>query len=1005
MLYPDLIDVPIEVFGGYCPAVPPSDLAPGAASVVNDMMFPQGAARTRGGLQNFFTGPGIPTNAQVNGLKSYITPTLAQRLLVWDSLGNLFKENPQGTLNLINSRPYANLLYQSITLFGREYQAFSNGLGGFDIPRQFDDTNWDRVSQVGPGASPQVSDETLAYPLANSPGGAISLASTIVAGTTGLVQSGLLVTVKSLSVANLFLFSQVGDSVLIAGAGVAGYDGTWTLTKIIDPGTAQFIANVAGLAASGGGTVALNLAFFGSTDPTLVTTAAIGQPITVASVGVAGYNGNWTIRSILSAQVVAVITSFNLANSGGGTLTLGGNIVAGRHQISVAFITRQGFITQAAVPTFWISAGSKRAVLAQIPTGPSNVIARLILFTPVITPPALTGTFYSLPTGSTQIGASATMLISDNTTTTATIDFNDTILIAGFQAEYLFTQLELGESAFTIGYNSRMVWMGERNKLPNMVNLSFDGGYTSSLNLPAGWTLDPTNGAGNGNAVAGGFTADWMDAYAIVGDGATAIRGKIFQTAYQDYLQVPIIAKTTSYSVRARLARNITLAQGTLHINLSSVSGAFTTVGLAVTAAQLGTSYAEFTATLTDVPLATPPSDLILQVYADGTPTNNGVFLIDSIEPYPTNSPFNYSTARFSHAFNPESYDATTGQIQVRPGDGQQLRAGFPLRNNLYLAKDHYLGYVADDGVNEPASWAFNEVSGTIGICGPNAVDYTEEWAVFAERSGLYLCWGSDPVKITPEIQTDATGTGKVAWDKINWSAANTIWVRIDKVNKMILIGAPILAANTPNIVFMLDYRWLESAEEIAASPLITFSSFTGKLLAHGKGRRWAIWNITANSMTFAERSDGTVQPFYGNGGTFGVGNGKVYQQVDAALQASDDGVAINWRYRFYGCPSRQEEQQFQLSVHRKLLGYLKWRVVGAGNLLLSIITAVRTTTLRSYTMSTSPAGDGERDVNIHGERFFLEMAGNAVGTWGQIEQTTLCMKKDASIPVRGVSS
>src|SRR5579872_5528291 len=132
---PDLVDVPIEVFGGYCPAIPPSDLPPGAAEIAQDVMFPQGGLRQRGGLLAVF-GPnntGIPANAQINGLKTYSTPTLAQRLLAWDSLGNFYKESPQGTLSTVASRPYAGLLYQSSTLFGREYQAFFNSLGGADI--------------------------------------------------------------------------------------------------------------------------------------------------------------------------------------------------------------------------------------------------------------------------------------------------------------------------------------------------------------------------------------------------------------------------------------------------------------------------------------------------------------------------------------------------------------------------------------------------------------------------------------------------------------------------------------------------------------------------------------------------------------------------------------------------------------------------------------------------------------------------------------------------------
>lgn len=1004
MLYPDLVDIPFELFGGYCPAIPPSDLSPGAASICDDCIFPQGGLRTRGGLRNAFpVGSPIPVNASINGLKSYITPSLGQRLMAWDSSGNLYKETPQGTLNLIFTRPYASLFYQSQTIFGREYQAFFNSLGGFDIPRQYDDTFWDRVSQVGPGVSPSATDS----------------------------------------------------------------------------GTA-------------------------------------------------------------------------------------GNIASGKHQVSVAFITRQGFITQAAPPVTWTAAGSKQVSLTNIPVGPPNIVARLILFTPVITPPATTGSFYSTPNGTSQLATPTTMLINDNTTTAITLDFTDAILIAGFQANYLFTQIELGESAFTIGYNSRGVWMGERNKIQNLVNLTFDGGFggapsstnvgpnspsaatvsgigtawanptnvfsadgvlascsllsgnnsdylnatgygfsipsnasivgivvqalvkansatgltdfsvmllkngtrvgadhangniwttilanqtygssgdlwgttwtpadindpnfgvayaAQNINListltasidyisvkvyyttpsagaaPTGWTQGASF-AGGGSALASSLTADWGDAFAITGDGATAIRGQITQSAYQDYLLLPIIARNTAYRVRARVASAGGLAQGALHVNLQSTSGAFTTAGLAIQSGQLTASYQEFDALLTTA-IVSPPTDLLLQVYADGTPTNNGVFLIDSIEVYPASTPFNYSVARFSHAFNPESFDATTGQIQVRPNDGQQLRAGFPLRNNLYLAKDHYLCYVQDDGVNEPSSWAVNEVSSTIGICGPNAVDYTEEWAVFAERSGFYICWGSDPVKISPEMMRDASGTGKVSWDSINWTLGHTIWVRIDKVNRMILIGVPIGETLGPNKVFMMDYRWLDSAQDIASASMVTYSSFTGKILSHGRGRRWSIWNITANSMAFAERSDGTAQPFFGNGSH----NGKIYQQFDCSLQPSDDGVAIPWKYQGYGCPASMEEQAFQLSGHRKLLGFMSFRATGIGLLPLSIVTTLRTTLLRSYTMSLTPIGDGNRRVNVHGERFFPTIGPNTVATsWFQLEKLILSVKKDSCVPI-----
>lgn len=1005
MYSPDLVDVAVDVFGGYCPAIPPSDQPSGAAGIAQDVVFPQGAVRTRGGLKNYFSvASPISALAAINGLKSYVTPTLLQRMLAWDSLGKFYKENPQGTLSLVSSRPYAGLFYQSNSLFGREYQAFFNSLGGFDIPRQFDDTNWDRVSQSGPGTSPVVTDEVgVSFTITPAAAGLVPVSGVVQPAATGLTQVGTLVTVKFTALVDATF--KVGDTITIAGAGVAGYNGTFTIASfgtVAGVTVVTYINPITGLAASGGGTGTFNLVV-------VTTTAAMnftnGQQVTIAGAGVAGYNGTWKVRFILAGGSVTcqiVINSTALAASGGGTISPSGNVAIGLHGVSVAFITRQGFITQASTPNFWTAAGSVRAICSQIPIGPANVVGRILLFTPVITAPAVTGSFYSLPNGSSQLTPSAVMVINDNVTTSLTVDFTDAILSAGFSANYLFTQVELGEPSFMIGYNSRLVWLGERNRLANLVNMGFDGGFGTDLlvrKYPLGWTQDAATYAGGGAAIAGGFTADWGDAYAITGNGS-AICGKITQSAYADYLGVPIIRNNTAYSVRVRVAKAGALVAGSLQINLTSALGGFTTAGLSVTAAQLSASYAEFTGVLTAA-LSAPNVDLLLQVYVDGTPTNGASFLIDSIEIYPTNSPFNYSVAKLSHAFNPESYDATTGQIQIRPNDGQQLRAAFPIRNNLYLAKDHYLCYVADDGTNEPSSWTVNEVSATIGICGSNACDWTEEWAVFAERSGLYICWGSDPVKITPEIQRDASGLGRVSWESINWQYGHTIWVRIDKANKMILVGAPVNGATSPNIVFVLDYRWLDTASDIANSPMVTYSSFTGKIQAHGRGRRWATWLITANSMTFAERSDGTVQPFFGNG----AGNGKIYQQLDCATQASDDGVAVDSQYQTYGLPSGVEEQVYQLGAHRKLLGYLKFRAVGAGNLMLAIGTAARSTLLRNYSLSTSPAGDGERPLNLHGERFYITAHTLAVGAWFQLEKLTACVRKEANIVVRGMSS
>lgn len=1204
MLTEDLVDLPVEVFGGYCPAIVPANLPSGAANVAQDVIFPEAGVRTRGGLAKYtfsnagaaanitgwqvaaahlpFTPPlvtfnaantftvgeavtiagltagarfnganqiivartnatftvattggvigftadagtatptiAIANNASILGLKTYLTPSGGQRLLIWDSLGNMWKENPQGTLNLINARGYTGLNYNSQTIFGREYQAFSNALGGFDIPRQYDDTNWDRVSQDGPGSAPTVTDlswpitvlvrdgitnivtvdvavpfatvqksiniasqVTIAgvqgdltlngtYPCAGMQdlgasgtqlllwGSAGGFAISAIQRQAGVVTATLAGTPPTLPASTPLIISNVQDSSYNGSFPLATLSGnqiTWPQAgaNSVSVGGTLYIqfyqapiytVSPIGIGQTGGSNAVPGVNLIGN----VVDQFLAGNLIKVSGNSVAGWNGTFTINASvlpvyfapgssqlqqtgipLAAQqqgltvvyIVPPVSPPTTIGAGGQAQTLlpasapgasgvvgpTGNISTGLHAVSLAFVTRQGLITRAAVPNRWDAQGNFQAVCSSIATGPSNIAQRLLLFTPAISPPATTGTFYSLPTGSTALTTPAVMLINDNTTTSLTVDFSDAILISGFAAEYLFSEIEIGECAAVLGYNSRTVWLGERSRISNLVNLSFDGGWvTTTLGvLPRGWS-----GTGQLVNVASnlGYPGDWGDALGFIGDGATPTIGPVFQSAYKDYLGVPILQPNTSYSVRARVYSH-NAAQGKLHIVLQSTSGGFTTTGLVVNPPLQLTGnlpYVEFTASLTDAPLAVIPADLQLQIYVDGTLTNGAYIFVDSLEIFPTNTPLNSSVARISYAFNPEGFDGVTGQVQVRPGDGQTLRAGFPLRNSLYLAKDHYLGYVTDDGVNEPANWQFTEVDATTGICGPNAVDWTNEWAVFAERSGLWICWGSDPVKLTPEIQSDASFAGRVSWASINWAAATSIWVRIDRTNKMILVGAPINGSTVPNVVFMMDYRWLDSAEDIANSPCVAYSGFTGKILSHGRARRWAIWSISAGAMCFAERADGTSQPFFGNDGA----NGLLWQQMDCALQSVDalsaGNTQIPWIYQTYAAPSHTDEEVLQLRAHRKLLGYLKWRTWGLGNQNTAISTPTRSNLLRTYALPATPGFDGERLVNLHGERFFVNLSHSGTGAnWIQIEKIVLCLKKDSVFLARGLSS
>ncbi len=296
--------LPLNTFGTWVTLLDPSDVPPRMSPSPADVQFFPGGVRTRPGLASRF--PVLGGAPQINGLKTYITTNLVERLLVLDSLSNFYKESSPGVLSLVSAGGTPNLYLASTTHFGREYMAFADGLMGRDIPRQYDDVHFDRVSQIGPAEGPAVADAADA-----------------------------------------------------------------------------------------------------------------------------------------------------------------GNISPGVHQCSVIFVTRQGYWTVPSPPVSWTAAGSKKVNVTNIPTGPSNVVQRLLAFT------AEGGaSFYQVP---------ATMTINDdNTTTSLEVDFSDTILLSGVSMDYLFAQIELPNQLGVVDYVERLFWWGERAKMFNWRNLTFDGGWDAA---------------------------------------------------------------------------------------------------------------------------------------------------------------------------------------------------------------------------------------------------------------------------------------------------------------------------------------------------------------------------------------------------------------------------------------------------------------------------------------------------------------------------------------------
>ncbi|MBZ5528946.1 MAG: hypothetical protein LAN71_13725 [Acidobacteriia bacterium] len=973
-------DAPIEIFGGLVTDMSPADLPHGVSPDCQDVVFSSGGVATRPGLQALY-GP-LANNPTVNYLKTYVTPGGTARAMVFDGNGVLYKETTPGTLATVSSGLAQNALANSASAFGREYLAIGDGRAGNDAPRQFDDTYLDRVSQGGPGAAPTVVDENVVVSVAASPSGATQPAAVaIAAGPGGATENGFLVTITTSAAHGL----SAGQSITIAGVGVAGYNGTFAVLSVPNGTQFTYVAGSSGLAASGGGTAA-------SATATITTSAAhgfsAGEMVTLAGVGVAGYNGTFAVTAVPDAtHFTFTAASGGLAASGGGTAAAAGNIAAGVHQVSVIFQTRQGYLTKPGPAASWTASGGKRAVVTNIPTGPGNVVARILCFTG-----AGGASFFTVGSGATLY--SGNMILGDNATTSTVVDFSDAVLLAGTNVDALFRLVELGACAGVTDYAQRLFWWGERNKMNNWVNLGFDGGFTGPLlpHYPLGWTPDVVYAPGGTDEQS--FTA-WGAAYAIVGNGTTATRGLMTQSAVQDALGVALIVAGTDYTVRARCARNALLAQGTLHVHLYSASGGINTAGLQLTAAQLTTGHAEYTAQLTG-PLGAIPADLLLRVYTDGTPTQNGRFYIDSIEIFPTLQPVNATMVRASGAENPESYDGISGFLSVAENDGQAVRAAFKLRERLYFVKEHSLHATQDDGVNEPALWSLTEISRKVGTPSVRGVAVGEDWAVIAHRTGLYLFSGGEPVKISQEVQP--------LWNTINWQYGHTLWTAVDTKERRILVGAPFGAATSPNRVLMLDFRDLDGAEQIASRPPINIT-YAGRKTAADKSRKWSPWSIAANCCAALERTDGTAAVAFG-GGIPGVGGGgatgKAYTLNDAQL--SDDGAAIASYYTTHYFPERAVELQLDLGAHRKLFSFLTLYTEGAGTLALTayVNTASAAQAQQSLPLSTPGMKDLELPLNVSGERVAFRVGTSAAGAWFRLQKFTPSLRRDPWAPVRG---
>ena len=157
------VAVPLNVFGSWCTEPSPNALPENVSPDCQEVIYGPGFVGSRPGFERLFAaafpagGPDgyVPT---VVYSKSFVTPTGDIRNLYFDSNGSLWvvdQTNSPTVLSLLLAST-SGACCKSLTAFGREYIAVSNGLLGADVPVQYDGTYLDRLTMDAPAASPNV---------------------------------------------------------------------------------------------------------------------------------------------------------------------------------------------------------------------------------------------------------------------------------------------------------------------------------------------------------------------------------------------------------------------------------------------------------------------------------------------------------------------------------------------------------------------------------------------------------------------------------------------------------------------------------------------------------------------------------------------------------------------------------------------------------------------------------------------------------------------------------
>jgi hypothetical protein len=791
---------------------------------------------------------------------------------------------------------------------------------------------------------------------------------------------------------------EVNSQMAVAGATPSNWDSSWTVSQTLN--ASEMVITGSSVAT---GTATFNYAVTNGT-----ANPAAGQLVTITNTlnasgvlnvtqwpiatSTGGSTGSFTVTGFPGTLSASFQTENGLATTAGtifdfdpgaalvGTSTnpiygnagIGGNVVfnasgvfidPGTYQGTQFFILRDGSYTAPAPPVdFTIPNNTTQLIVNNLAIGPPNVVGRGISITEAGQLGVPGENFFTLPNpvvfyvaGVKQTATS--FFVSDNTSVSAVLFFTSAALnnslaidIYGYN---LFNLIEIGDPTYISAYDSRNCYGQPLNKIQNLLNMSFDGGYLqSTVPVPLGWS-QPTNAKLTTSPIFG-------NAYYIFNaTGSTlAQAGLIQQSAYLDAYQQTILHPNTGYSARvtARIPSGLTASDAALVVAIQAGS---TTLGsYSIPFSDMTTAYQRFIGEIVPLPgLGAIPANATVQVYAVNLP-NEADVEIDRIDIFDTSIPVLLTTEYWSYTGLPTMVDGVTGNVLYTSENQQPVQASTVLYDTHYVAKGwggtspgSSLYSLQASPSLEPADWDEPEVSQRSGgSVGPFAWSAGEQWFVAASRAGLYLFSGGQPGKIMQEVQQ--------VWDAINWNAGSSIWVDINLKARRLMVGIPLPTPNfwlpnaplnaapaSPNVVLMLNFQGLDSGEELKASPQMHTTMF-GTLAAIDMRRKWSLWygGVQSPYATTVQGVNGE-QTRFGNG----QGNSLVYF-LDPMQNSSDNGMPIDSLYTGSGLPALSKRAEMpQLGPDRVQWSYIGLAMASGG--------AVNVRQLGDYLYFPEPAG------------------------------------------------